>query len=375
MTELVIIVLCLALNALLACLEMAFVSVGKPQLREAAKTGKPEARRLLGLRTNPERTLSVIQIGITLVGAVSAAVGGASADEVLAPWFEQTFGWTEGVAEAVSIVCVVVPLTYLSVVVGELVPKTIALRAPMPIALRGSRWLAWGDAILGPLVSVLEWSTKQVLRFVPNRHPPVGEHPDTDLDTISALSEQHRQYVLNLVALEGKRIRDVLVPWERVVWLPSDTSVEKIADVFASSGHSRIPIVEDKRCLGFIYSKEFLAFSRTGERDWRNILRPVLSVRDSETLLRVIRLMQEKRNHLALACNAAGQTVGVVTLEDIIEEVVGEIYDEDDDGSLKRILASGGKFRLSAWRSGRDEPTARREALSPRGEGPLVPEG
>lgn len=371
--ELVIVIACLLVNALLACLEMAFVSVGRPQLRDAAKGGRSDAKRLLALRNNPERTLSVIQIGITLVGAISAAVGGAGAEEVLAPRFQNHFGWSEGTAEAIAILCVVIPLTYFSVVLGELVPKAIALRAPMPIALKGSRWLALGDKLLGPIVSVLEWSTKQMLRLIPNRHPPTRESHDSDVDKIRTLSDQHRQYVVNLASLEEKRVREVLVPWSNAVWVGSDASAEKVTEVFTMSGFSRIPVMEQMRCIGFVYGKEFFALIRTGEKEWKNVLRPILVVQDTDTLLKVLRLMQDKRSQLALVAGVRGETTGIVTLEDIMEEVVGEIYDEDDDGSLKKILSSGGKFRLWAWRSDRDAP-ARRETLSPVAEGSPVPQ-
>ncbi len=164
-TEFVVVLACLVINAVLACIEMAFVSVGRPMLRQLAMTGNPDAKRLLTLRENPERTLSVLQIGITLVGVISAAVGGAGAEETLSPWLQARLQVTEPIAEIISILLVVVPITFLSVILGELVPKTVALKRPLSIALFSSRWLSLADAVLAPIVGIMEWMTKQILRI------------------------------------------------------------------------------------------------------------------------------------------------------------------------------------------------------------------
>lgn len=133
MVELAVISLCIGFNAILSLVEMAFVSVSKAELKGLSK-GNSHAARLLKLREHPERTLSVLQIGITIVGALSAAIGGVGAEEKLTPYFESA-GMSEHLAEILSIVIVVIPLTYLNVVIGELVPKSFALRHPMKISL------------------------------------------------------------------------------------------------------------------------------------------------------------------------------------------------------------------------------------------------
>jgi putative hemolysin len=165
MTEIVVVFICLLLNALFAGYEMAFVSVPRSELRGLARAGNKEAKSLLSLRENPERTLSVIQVGITLVGAVAAAVGGSGAGEFIEPYFVKKFDLSEGVAEGLSVALVVIPITYLSVVVGELVPKTLALRNPAKIVLSGAMALFLADRILSPIISLLEWSTKKILKI------------------------------------------------------------------------------------------------------------------------------------------------------------------------------------------------------------------
>jgi putative hemolysin len=144
---------------------MAFVSIPRSELRGLAKAGNLSAKRLLSLRENPERTLSIIQIGITLVGAIASAVGGAGASEILEPYFKASIGFQERVAEILSVVVVVLPITYFSVVIGELVPKTLALRNPAKIVLAGAKAFLVADRILSPFITALEWSTKKFLKF------------------------------------------------------------------------------------------------------------------------------------------------------------------------------------------------------------------
>ena len=166
MFTIIVILLCLLLNAVLSCLEMAFVTVSRPHLKQIAGKGSQSAQRVLKLKETPERTLSVLQIGITLVGAISAAVGGAGAEEGLSPIIQSRFGLDESTAEAISITLIVIPLTYLSVVIGELVPKTLALKFPMKLVLLGGLFLQMMDKFFSPVVFVLEISTKIIIRLI-----------------------------------------------------------------------------------------------------------------------------------------------------------------------------------------------------------------
>jgi putative hemolysin len=232
MIELLVIVICLMLNALLAGSEMAFVSASRPSIRESARQGdkrahillglreSPErtlaviqigitliaavagavgAHILLGLRESPERTLAVIQIGITLIAAVAGAVGGAGAEESLSPLLAQYLGEGKALADFLAIGLVVLPLTYATVVIGELFPKSIALRNSLRLALYVAPVLQLLDRWLGPLVSLLERSTNLLIRWCTacRRHEEPLPQDDHTLE-LSPLSSQHRQYVLEL---------------------------------------------------------------------------------------------------------------------------------------------------------------------------------
>ncbi len=153
MFEFIVIIICLLINAVLAGSETAFIAVSKPTLRVLVRQGHEKAKLLLQLRENPERTLSIIQIGITFVGAFAAAIGGAGAEENISPLLSQHFGIGDTLAEVLAIFLIVIPLTYASVVLGELVPKTLALRRSMSIAFLTVPWLNLTSRFIDPIVS------------------------------------------------------------------------------------------------------------------------------------------------------------------------------------------------------------------------------
>lgn len=343
--EWLIIAVCLFLNALLAAAEIAFITLTRAQVRELAKSGKRSAEALLELRENPERTLSVIQVGISLVGALAAAVGGAEAYESLAPYLQEQLECGPRLATALAIMTLVVPLTFLNVIFAELVPKTLALRHPAGIALLAARWLMTLDRIFLPIVDFLEWSTKRILTiFFPKSRSADAISADTvELDQ---LSSQARQYVINLIGIEKKRVRDVMLPWNQVDHVYFEQQIPEVEAVALRSGHTRLPVISEGQVLGIINTKELIALIKAGAESWTQIVRPMSRVQEFDSLLKALRQMQEKRSHLS-AVFAGTTLVGIVTMEDILEEVIGEIYDEDDDGALRRILSSAGRMRGS----------------------------
>jgi putative hemolysin len=340
MAEFIVVLGCVALNAVFASVEMAFVAISAPALRALARKGNAAAGHILKLRDHPERTLSVIQIGITFVGAIAAAVGGAVAEETISPYLQTVFGLAEGAATTLAIMIVVLLLTYVSVVIGELVPKSLALRYPQLIAFYSARWLSILDRALSPAVSLLETSTKAVLRLfeIPSQWPGSDATSMDSEGRFEQLSEQHQEYVLNLVNLERRRVRDILVPWDQVDYLDISRNPAEVESLILESGHTRIPVVRDDQVVGILHAKEFLAFQKAGGLGWNLILRPTLRVNESDSLLKALKYLQENRSHLSVVYSGE-KKIGIITLEDIIEDVIGDLFDENDDGTLKRILS------------------------------------
>jgi len=342
--EWLIIAVCLFLNALLAAAEIAFVSLTRAQVRELAKGGRKTALTLLALRENPERTLSVIQIGISLVGAMAAAMGGAQAHETLAPYIAQKIEIGRYSSQLMAMAIVVIPYTFLSVIFAELVPKTLALRSPAKIALGSARLLMALDWIFLPIVDFLEWSTKNVLRVLFPRSRATASPVSFDTVELDQLSSQARQYILNLVGIEKKRVRDVMLPWSQVDHIYFSQTIQEIEAVALRSGHTRLPVIAEGQVFGIVNTKELLALVKSGADRWAQIVRPMSRVQNNDSLLKALRQMQEKRSHLSAVFSETTLT-GIVTMEDILEEVIGEIYDEDDDGALRRILSAAGRMR------------------------------
>jgi putative hemolysin len=345
MDELIIILFCLAINALLAAYEMAFVSIPRAELRALSKAGNKHAKSLVNLREHPERTLSIIQIGITMVGAVAAAVGGAGAGDTLEPFFVQKFALTERYAEALALVLVVLPITYLSVVVGELVPKTLALRNPTRIVLAGAPALFVADRVFFPVITALEWSTQKILKiFFPRSK--ITQSPEHATIELGGFSPVHQKIMLNMADIEKKQIKDIMLPWSQVIVVEKSADLDEVLQLVIHSGHTRLPVKDNGQIAGVLHTKEFIALRESGDTNWQSLIRSVIKIHSTDSALGAMRLLQEKKNHMAVVLNPTGDRMGIVTLEDILEEVVGDIFDEDDDGRVQKVYAAKIKSRV-----------------------------
>jgi putative hemolysin len=337
MSAVVVVLICIALNATLAALEIAFVSASKADIRAHAVAGDVRVWHFLRLRETPERTLSAIQVGITLVSLLSGAVGGAGAQEFVSPFLQQRLGLGEGLATVLAIAVVAIPLMFVTIVVGELVPKALALRHPEHIALAGARGLQLLERAFLPIVSALAWATRTLVARIPRA--PFGAGREGPV----AITRQH--YALDLVDLAQRRVRDAMVAWSQAVTADTSMSPQSLSDLALASGHTRLPILRDGEVSGVLHTKELLTFLAAGERDWRTLVRPPVTVGPEDALFSVLRLLQTRRSHMGIVVDRAGTPVGIVTLEDILEEVLGDLYDEDDDRAVERLLAARGKLK------------------------------
>lgn len=342
MFEVIIVLICLCLNAILSCIEMAYVTVSKPQLRKMAQSGDKSALRVLALKTNPERVLSVLQVGITLVGAISAAVSGAGAEEYLSPFFERSFGITEEWAETLAIISIVLPLTFVSVVFGELIPKTVALRFPVRFAKIGSYVLLILDSVFSPAVYVLEMTTRVFTNLFVKKHSVESLAETASSLDLDALTDSHKQYVFNMISVEKKRLKDILIPWNLVTTVSRTAHHTDVIELIRTEKHTRIPVLDDDTPIGILHAKEFISEIEVSKVDWLALVRPPIFLSPDEPILNVLKLLQLKKSHMGIV--RKNQTVlGIVTIEDILEEVVGEIHDEDD--TPRTFLSNHAKLR------------------------------
>jgi putative hemolysin len=343
MTEIFVVALCLTLNAILSCIEMAFVTVSKAHIKKLAASGQVSAKRVLVLKTNPERTLSVLQIGITLVGAISAAVTGAGAQEYLTPYLMSWLTIPSETSEFIAIALVVLPLTYLSVVIGELVPKSIALRFPLKIALSGGYILIFLDRLFYPFVILLEGSTKFFTKFIFSRFKSENGVTTEDGVDLDNLSEANRQYVFNLINIDKRMVKDVMVPWNEVSTIYNDCHQHQVLVKIKEDRYTRLPVISgDGTIIGILHSKEFVSESEITKIDWNQLIRPAMFLTPKEPILNALKKMQNNKSHLAIILKDQ-EPIGIVTIEDIFEEVVGDLHDEDDQPNT--FLALNSKIR------------------------------
>ncbi|MNT29949.1 Magnesium and cobalt efflux protein CorC [compost metagenome] len=225
--------------------------------------------------------------------------------------------------------------------IGELVPKSLALKNSRKIALISAYALNFFDTILSPIVNLLEGMTHFLVRLFQRKNKQGRVEVTTEETSISidALSSAHKQFVLNLVNIESKRAIDMVVPWEKVTKVDVNLSSSEVLKVAVSSGHTRLPVISENKVLGLLHAKEFITLVGAGDTNWQSIIRPILQVQESDDALKALKLMQEKRSHMALVCDKENVD-GIITLEDVIEEIIGEIADEDDDGLMKKLLIS-----------------------------------
>jgi putative hemolysin len=335
---LLILVLILA-NGLFAAAEIAIISARRGRLELRAAEGGRGARWALELSRNPDIFLPTVQIGITLVGAFSAAYGGRQIVGDLSDWFGQLpWPWVKRHADAVGLAVFVACFTYASLILGELVPKRISLRRAEGLAVFVAPIMKFVAAVARPLVWFMGVSTNGVLWLL--RLGGTSE-PSVSLDDIEHLIDTgtaegvveplEQRLALGALRLGDRTVRDIMRPRIDLDAMDVDTPPDEVLGTVAMAGFSRLPVYERDldHVLGFVHIKDLFRQNYLGwPIELRKLLHPALFVPETMTLDRLLELFQEKHNQLAIVLNEYGGTEGMVTLEDVVEEIVGEMRDE-----------------------------------------------
>jgi putative hemolysin len=332
--ELLIIVLLLLVNGVLAGSELAVVSARKMRLQQRAEAGDAGAQVALALADEPGRFLSTVQIGITLVGILTGAFGGATLAETVAAWLTDA-GVSARNAELVSVVFVVLGITYLSLIIGELVPKRLALQHPEGIATAVARPMRTLSRIAAPAVTLLSVSTDLVLRLLHVRTPveaPVSEEEIRLLiqqSTAAGVFEPAEQAMVSSIFRLGDRhVADLMVPRHAVVWLDIDDLPTAVWQEMTASPHTRFPVCRGEldQVLGVVSVKDLGAQLAQGQpADLRAVLRPALVVPETLVVLAVLERFREAGTALAVVVDEHGGVSGILTLTDVLEAIVGAL--------------------------------------------------
>jgi putative hemolysin len=332
--ELTIVALLILVNGAFSLAEMAIVSARKARLEQRARAGDRRARLALDLAADPSQVLSTVQIGITLVGILAGAFGGATLSDILARELEAIPGLAPH-ADALAFGIVVVLIAYLTLIFGELVPKRLALQNPERLAMLVAGPIQAVSRVARPAVALLAGSTDVVLRLLGIR--PSEEAPVTE-EEIAVLVEQGRQagvfepaeqeIIESVFRLADRRVDAVMTPRPEIVWLDADDGPDEIRSVVISSAHAVFPVCRGDldRVIGMVMAKDILAATLSGEPlDLASIARPALIVPGSLLALRLLEQFRARGAHLALVVDELGTLDGLVTTTDLLEALVGDL--------------------------------------------------
>jgi putative hemolysin len=340
--ELLIVVGLTVLNGIFSGAEIAVVSVRRTRLQKLVDDRRSGARALAALRSQPERFFATVQIGITVISTAAAAFGGLTMARHLEPLLAAVPWIGARRAEPVSLALVVALISYLTLVLGELVPKSLALRASEPYALvmaKPLRWLAW---VARPIVKVLTATSNLVLRpfrdstdFMEARVSPdeLRQMVDEAAKT-GALHAHTGEIASRALSFEHLTLRDASIPRDRIDALPRDATTATIRRFLLEERRSRIPVyagtLDD--IVGYASAKDIVSVAWDGKLVvLQDVLRPVKFFPETTPAIEVLRFMRRERQRLVVSVDERGVVTGLATFEDLVEELVGDISSEDDE--------------------------------------------
>jgi putative hemolysin len=351
--DVLLLLLLILLNALFAMSEMAVVSSRKARLQRMADDGFPGAKSAMALNEEPSAFLSTIQVGITTIGILSGVVGEGLLAASIAEWLSR-FEWIAPYAKGVSVAVVVAIITYLSVVIGELVPKRLALLAPERIASVVARPMVWLAGITRPLVVALSGSSNLLLRLLGARR--TDEPPVTD-DEIKVLMEQgaeagvfhesEQAIVSNVLRLDDQRIGAIMTPRMDMYAIDLDEGDEAVRGRIADSPHSRVVVCRGglDHILGVLRIGDLLKPALAGGAlDVERHLSPALFVPETLSTTQLLESFRRERVQFALIVDEYGDLQGLVSLTDVLTSIVGDLPERGDTGEVDVVRREDGSW-------------------------------
>jgi putative hemolysin len=351
--EVAIILALLIANGVFAMSEMAVVSARRVRLAQWAKAGDRRASAALALAESPGDFLSTVQVGITLIGILAGAFGGATLAAKLAEGIA-LIPWLAEYSQAIGFGLVVVALTYFSLIVGELVPKRLALNGPERIAMVVARPMRLLSKAASPVVRLLSLSTEAVLKLL--RVRPSSDLPITE-EEIKLLIDQGREagvfleaeqdIVESVFRLSDRRVGALMTPRVDIVWLDADDSPEEMRRKIADGAHSRFPVCQGSldNVLGIARTKDLLARFLDGQpADLKAVMRHPLFVLESLSGLQLLEMLKKSRTHIALVVDEYGGVQGLITVNDILESIVGDLPTHDQPKEQQIVQRQDGSW-------------------------------
>ena len=338
--EIIIIFALILANGFFSSSEIAIVSARRSRLQQQADAGKKSARQALDLAENPDRFLSTVQIGISLISTLAAAFGGASVSQPLAAWIA-TIPLLAPYADTLALGSVVVLITYFSLILGELVPKRIALQGAERTAMFAAPFMVVLSQIARPVVALLTFSANVVLRLLGRHGRTSDEITEEDIvyltreaTTSGAVEAREEEFIERVFRFTDRPVNNIMTPRHDIVAVEVGTPLEKVSETFSSSGYSRLPLYEDTldNVVGVLYAKDLLrANLQDNDDDLRKLAHTPFFISEYQHIDDLLTTFRRKGIHLAIVIDEYSQVTGLATLEDALEELVGEIQDEYDE--------------------------------------------
>jgi len=349
--DIVIVLVIVLIGGFFAGAEMALVSLREGQVRSLAKRGKRGAT-VARLAQDPNRFLSAVQIGMTLATLVSGAFGAETLAGILKTWFIHRNMSTD-LAGPLAFAIVTICITFFSLVLGELAPKRLALQRTVRLSLLAAPLLEKIATLARPVVWLLSAATNLVVRLL-GGDPKAGRQVMTEQElrdlvtSAQALSPDERHIVGEVFDAGKRQLREVLVPRTEVEFLAADTSLSQAAAVAADVPYSRLPVYTGSydNVVGFVHVRDLYGPRASADTPVGQIVRAVKFLPISKTVLAALSEMRRERAHLAIVVDEYGGTAGIVTLEDLVEELVGDIRDEYDIGEAQPTKLRGGAVEV-----------------------------
>lgn len=335
----------IAVNALFAATEIAVISLNETKVRRMAEGGDRKAAKMLRMVTEPTGFLSTIQICITLAGFLGSAFAADNFSDKLVNWLIndcEVSGVSPSALDTISVIIITLVLSYFTLVLGELVPKRIAMKRSESIARAVSGLMIAMTAALRPVIWLLTVSTNGVLRLC-------GIDPEDNAEEVSeeeiimmldegeeagSIESGEKELIKNVFSLNDTTAEDVMGHRSQVTFLRRDDARTTLLNEIAESGYSRFPVYGENidDIVGILYAKTYLTAQSRGERcEMKDFLMPPRFVHASTHINRILLDMQREHAHMAVVVDDYGGVIGIITLEDILEELVGEIWDESDE--------------------------------------------
>ncbi|NBV41792.1 HlyC/CorC family transporter [bacterium] len=350
--ELLIIVLLLLLNGVFAMGEISLVSSRRTRLEDRAKRGNPGAKAALVLLEHPDRLLSTVQIGITVIGVIAGAFGGVAIAgklaHILAHW-----DFIAPYADSISLLIVVSSITFVSIIVGELIPKTIALNNPEPVAMVVAPIIVAIASITLPLVKTLTFVTQGVLRILgiqEQRPAPVSEEEFKLLIEEGVqhgvIEHQESQMLKGIFRFDDRKAQSIMTHRQYIEWINIQDPAKKIHDKILEADVTKFLVCDGAldNVIGILSIKDYFRLESRQGNTIRAILTPPLFIPENMTGLKILEKFREHKHYMGVVLNEHGTVEGVVTLHDLIERIIGALPDEDDDDAAEFVQREDGSW-------------------------------